>query len=143
MLFRSSPELLEQVADEAARLMAEHGVPDFGLAKRKAAERLGVSVRGVLPSNAQIQECLVARQRLFEPDEHAAMIARMRRVAADLMQTLEEFRPRLVGPVLEGTATINTAPEELPALWELHEENVRAGFIENGRRRGMLNRKAS
>lgn len=106
-----SPELLEQVADEAARLMAEHGVADFGLAKRKAAERLGVSVRGALPSNAQIQECLVARQRLFDPDEHAAMIARMRRVAADVMQTLEEFRPRLVGPVLDGTATNNTAIE--------------------------------
>jgi hypothetical protein len=106
-----SLELLEQVADEAARLMAEHGVGDFALAKRKAAERLGVSARGVLPSNAQIQERIMARQRLFEPNEHAALLSRLRRIAADVMQTLEEFRPRLVGAVLDGSATISTAIE--------------------------------
>ena len=43
---RSSPwassDLRQQLADEAARLMAEHGIQDFSLAKRKAAERLGV-----------------------------------------------------------------------------------------------------
>jgi hypothetical protein len=104
-------ELLDQLADEAARLMAEHGVRDFALAKRKAAERLGASVRGVLPSNAQIQERLVARQRLFGADEHMARVTKMRRVAADVMRTLEEFRPRLVGSVLDGTATINSAIE--------------------------------
>lgn len=104
-------ELLDQVADEAARVMAEHGVRDFALAKRKAAERLGLSVRGALPSNAQIQERLVARQRLFEPEVHEARIAKMRRLAADVMNALEQFRPRLVGAVLDGTATINTAIE--------------------------------
>lgn len=104
-------ELLDQVADEAARVMAEHGVRDFALAKRKAAERLGLSGRGALPSNAQIQERLVARQRLFEPDVHEARIAKMRRLAVEVMSTLEQFRPRLVGAVLDGTATINTAIE--------------------------------
>lgn len=104
-------ELLDQVADEAARVMAEHGVRDFALAKRKAAERLGLSARGALPSNAQIQERLVARQRLFGRDIHDARIAKMRRLAAQVMGTLEEFRPRLVGAVLDGTATINAAIE--------------------------------
>jgi hypothetical protein len=104
-------ELLDQVADEAARVMAEHGVRDFALAKRKAAERLGLSARGVLPSNAQIQERLVARQRLFEPEAHDARIVKMRRVAADVMGRLEQFRPKLVGAVLDGTATINSAIE--------------------------------
>ena len=104
-------ELLDQVADEAARVMAEHGIRDFALAKRKAAERLGLGTRGALPSNAQIQERLVARQRLFEPDVHDARIAKLRRVAADVMGSLEQFRPRLVGTVLDGTATINAAIE--------------------------------
>ncbi len=104
-------ELLDQVADEAARVMAEHGIRDFALAKRKAAERLGLGARGALPSNAQIQERLVARQRLFEPDVHDARIAKLRRVAADVMGSLEQFRPRLVGAVLDGTATINSAVE--------------------------------
>jgi hypothetical protein len=104
-------EALDQVADEAARVMAEHGIRDFGLAKRKAAERLGFSVRGALPSNAQVQERLVERQRLFEPAAHEARIAKLRRLAADMMVTLEQFRPRLVGAVLDGTATINSAIE--------------------------------
>src|SRR5512147_2175490 len=102
-------ELLDQIADEAARVMAEHGIRDFALAKRKAAERLGA--RGALPTNVQIQERLVARQRLFEPDLHDARIAKLRRVAADVMSSLEQFRPRLVGAVLDGTATINSAIE--------------------------------
>src|SRR5689334_9467185 len=93
-------ELLDQVADEAARVMAEQGIRDFALAKRKAAERLGLGARGALPSNAQVQERLMARQRLFEPEVHEARIAKLRRVAADVMGSLEEFRPRLVGAVL-------------------------------------------
>jgi hypothetical protein len=35
--------LRRTLAQEAARIMAEHGVQDFLIAKRKAAERLGVS----------------------------------------------------------------------------------------------------
>jgi hypothetical protein len=104
-------ELLDQVADEAARVMAEHGIRDFGLAKRKAAERFGLKVRSAMPSNAQIQERLAERQRLFEPAEHEARVAKLRGLAASIMATLEHFRPRLVGAVLDGTATINSAIE--------------------------------
>jgi hypothetical protein len=104
-------ELLDRVADEAARVMSEHGIRDFALAKRKAAERLGLRGRAALPSNAQVQERLVARQRLFEPDELGARIAKLRRLATDVMAQLEEFRPKLVGAVLDGTATINSAIE--------------------------------
>jgi hypothetical protein len=106
-----SAELIDQVADEAARVMAEHGISDFGLAKRKAAERLGVRSGGGLPSNALIQARLAERQRIFEPDAHDAWVAKLRQVAADVMAALEEFRPRLVGAALDGTATINSAIE--------------------------------
>jgi hypothetical protein len=112
---RSAPwqpaDLREQLAEEAARLMAEHGIHDFGLAKRKAAERLGVRNAGGLPSNAQVQERLVERQRLFAPEDHDQRLTKLRRLAAAVMEQLEEFRPRLVGVVLDGTATINAAVE--------------------------------
>jgi hypothetical protein len=108
----ASPELRQQLADEAARLMAEHGIQDFALAKRKAAERLGVrSSEGALPSNAQIQERLVERQRTFEPEEHDRRLEKLRLVASNVMGVLDGFRPKLVGAVLDGTAIVTSAIE--------------------------------
>ena len=107
----ATESLRERVAQESARIMIEHGIVDFGLAKRKAAERLAVRSAGALPSNAQIEECLAERQRIFEPRAHGARVDRMRRTAAAVMQMLAEFEPRLVGPVLAGTATSNAAIE--------------------------------
>jgi hypothetical protein len=104
-------DLRGQLADEAARVMLEHGIQDFGLAKRKAAQRLGVRAAGALPSNAQIQERLAERQRLFAPEDHDQRLTKLRRLAVVVMAYLEEFRPRLVGAVLDGTATINAAVE--------------------------------
>jgi len=85
--------------------MIEHGIVDFGLAKRKAAERLAVSSLGALPSNAQIEACLAERQRIFEPAAHADRLDQLRQLAVRLMQQLAGFEPRLTGPVLAGTAT--------------------------------------
>jgi hypothetical protein len=104
--------LRERLAQESARLMIEHGIVDFGFAKRKAAERLAVSSAGALPSNAQIEQCLAERQRIFEPATHTARLQEMRQTAARIMEMLAAFEPRLVGPVLAGTATSH-APIEL------------------------------
>lgn len=107
-----SSELRQQLAEEAARLIVEHGIQDFSLAKRKAAERLGVSARdGALPSNAQIQEQIVERQRIFEPEAHDQRLIKLRSVASKVMEILDPFRPRLVGAVLDGTATLTSAIE--------------------------------
>jgi hypothetical protein len=107
-----SSDLRQQLAEEAARLIVEHGIQDFALAKRKAAERLGVSARaGALPSNAQIQEQVVERQRIFEPEAHDLRLHRLRQVATVVMEVLDEFRPKLVGAVLDGTATLTSAIE--------------------------------
>ena len=57
--------LRSAVAQEAARLMAEHGIQDYLVAKRKAAERYGVVDGSVLPKNTEIEAALVAYQRLF------------------------------------------------------------------------------
>ena len=103
--------LRERLAQESARLMIEHGIADFGLAKRKAAERFAVRAAGALPTNAEIEQCLAERQRIFEPLAHAARIEELRRAAQHVMDLLAAFEPRLAGPVLAGTATINTAIE--------------------------------
>src|SRR5690606_42028527 len=59
--------LRERLAQAAARLMIEGGIEDYGLAKRKAAEKLGVKDLGALPSNAQIDSRVAERQRNLEP----------------------------------------------------------------------------
>ena len=57
--------LRRAVAQEAARVMSEHGVRDFLFAKRKAAERFGIVDGSLLPRNIEIEEALQEYQRLF------------------------------------------------------------------------------
>jgi predicted nucleotidyltransferase len=102
-------ELMRQaVADEAARIMREQGVEDFLQAKRKAAERLGVVDASILPRNTEIEAALLARQRLFSAGRHEAAIADLRRSALQAMRLMADFEPRLVGPVLTGTASTHS-----------------------------------
>lgn len=100
-----SDHLRSAVAQEAARLMAEHGIQDYFIAKRKAAERLGVGEGALLPRNAEIEAALMAYQRLFGGDQHTSSLQGQRRVALDAMHLLKDFEPRLVGQVLSGSAT--------------------------------------
>jgi hypothetical protein len=97
--------LRKALAQEAARIMAEHGVNDFLFAKRKAAERYGVVENSVLPRNTEIEAALVEYQRLFEADSHVESLLAQRLAAIEAMRALQDFNPRLVGPVLAGTAT--------------------------------------
>lgn len=103
--------LREQLAQEAARLIVDHGIHDYGQAKRKAAQRFRVRQAGALPSNAEVESSVIERQRIFAPDSHEYRLAAMRRLAADIMEFLADFQPRLVGPVLTGTVTDNAALE--------------------------------
>jgi hypothetical protein len=85
--------------------MAEHGIRDFLIAKRKAAERLGVTDSAVLPKNTEIESALVEYQRLFRGDSHSESLQAQRHAALAAMRRLKDFEPRLVGSVLAGTAT--------------------------------------
>lgn len=98
-------DLRRALAQEAARLMAQQGIDDFLQAKRKAAELLGVDDAAVLPKNTEIETALRDYQRLFGGASHDEIIKEQRRTALLAMQMLNEFQPRLVGPVLAGTAT--------------------------------------
>jgi hypothetical protein len=97
--------LRRALAQEAARIMAQQGIHDFLTAKRKAAERLGVAEASALPRNTEIEEALAEYQRLFDPNGHELTLEAQRRAALQAMMWLSQFEPRLVGPVLTGTAT--------------------------------------
>jgi hypothetical protein len=97
--------LRHALAQEAARVMAEHGIRDFLVAKRKAAERFGVTDGAVLPKNTEIETALIEYQRLFGRDTHTESLHAQRSAALQVMRRLSGFEPRLVGSVLSGTAT--------------------------------------
>jgi hypothetical protein len=111
--------------------MAEHGIHDFLVAKRKAADRFGVTDQSALPRNTEIEEALAGYQRLFGGAAHEANLRELRLTALKAMRLLGTFEPRLVGPVLTGMATrhddvqihvFSDRPEE-PALF-LMERHV-------------------
>jgi len=133
-------DLLRQaVAEEAARIMREQGVDDFLLAKRKAADRLGVTDASILPRNTEIEAALVAHQRLFAADRHEADLASMRRSALEAMRLMSDFQPRLVGPVLTGTASAH--PEINLHLFTESPEAVSIRLEERGVPHEVLERR--
>jgi hypothetical protein len=98
-----------RVAQEAARLMSEHGIRDFHHAKLKAAERLGILDSQALPRNLEIEQALREHQRLFLADSQPQLLRQRREAAVEAMRFLAAFEPRLVGSVLEGTADAHSA----------------------------------
>lgn len=97
-------ERRHRLAHEAARLMAEGGMRDYHQAKLKAADRLGIHDDASLPRNREIEEALREYQRLFLGDAHASGVRMRREAALRALEFFARFDPRLVGPVLEGTA---------------------------------------
>lgn len=129
------------IAEEAARVMAEEGIRDFLLAKRKAASRLGADGTRNMPRNQEIEAALHAYQSLFLADRQPVRLHALRSTALEAMRVLERFEPRLVGPVLHGTAGVNgvvelhlfaDTPEEVGFVltdagipYELHDTRLR------------------
>lgn len=101
---RRDNNLRRQLAYQAARLMAEDGITDFGAAKWKAARQAGLADSTLLPDNQEIEAALREYQGLYQSEEQPAHLRRMREVAVMVMRDFEEFRPALVGSVLSGTA---------------------------------------
>jgi len=93
-----------QIAAAAARIMAEEGIDDFALAKRKAARRLGAADTEALPANDEIEAELRDYLAIYQAEEHPERIAELRRAALEAMRALERFSPYLTGPVLAGLA---------------------------------------
>lgn len=98
----------QQLVNEVARLMFHGGIRDFAIAKRKAIERLRLPRGTRMPRNQEIEDALRAHQRLFGSDENA-LLHRLREAALRAMEEFDEFRPKLVGAVLNGVVDENTA----------------------------------
>jgi hypothetical protein len=93
-----------RIAAAAARIMAEDGIEDFAMAKRKAARQLGASDTQSLPSNEEIEAELRLYQSLYQGDEQRERVHYLRSLALSAMEQLADFKPYLTGPVLKGTA---------------------------------------
>jgi len=92
------------LAQEAARIICEQGINDYRVAKLKAAERLGMNNRGSLPGNPEIEQAVAEHLKLFGRESHTNLLHALRSTAVRAMEMLSAFTPRLVGPVLSGTA---------------------------------------
>jgi hypothetical protein len=94
----------EQLAHQAAKLMAEDGITDHAFAKRKAARQLGAADTQHLPSNQEVDEALHSYRALYQRDSHPGILYQLREEALTTMRLLAEFHPYLTGSVLSGTA---------------------------------------
>jgi len=123
-------ERRHRLAHEAARLMAEGGIRDYHQAKLKAAARLGIFDDASLPRNREIEEALREYQRLFLGGSQAGDLRERREAAVHALEFFARFEPRLVGPVLEGTADRNS-----PVALHLHTDDAEAvaRFLEDAR----------
>jgi predicted nucleotidyltransferase len=84
--------------------MADDGITDYSIAKRKAASILGLPANARLPENAEVESGLRVYQRLFQEREQGERLAHLRQKAIDFMEIMQPFNPYLTGAVLDGTA---------------------------------------
>jgi len=94
-----------RVAQVAARLIVEHGLADWALAKRKAARQLMLPDTTAMPSNDEIEVALAEYHALFGVEAHEENLRAMRAQALQWMDRLAEWQPLLVGGVAAGWAT--------------------------------------
>jgi len=93
-----------QIAHLAARLMAEDGVEDYALAKRKAARQAGTPDMRELPTNDEIDYALRTYQQIYHQQEHRERLRELRETALRAMREFSRFNPHLTGSVLSGNA---------------------------------------
>ena len=97
-------QVRSRIAHQAARIMAQDGIADFGLAKRKAAHQAGLDDMRALPTNEEVEEALRAYQSLYQGEEQRKVLKHLREQALLIMRLLKDFNPHLTGSVLSGTA---------------------------------------
>ena len=93
-----------RLAQEAAQILLQNGSRDYYAAKHKAALHLGAADTRNMPSNTEIESALQEYQRIFRADVQPVELRRLRKAALQAMRFFSDFRPRLVGSVLRGTA---------------------------------------
>jgi hypothetical protein len=97
-----------RVAQAAARLIAEHGISDWSLAKRKAARQLMLPESTAMPSNDDVVAALTEHHALFGGAAHLASLRTQREEGLAWMRKLAAWEPLLVGGVAAGWATAHS-----------------------------------
>ncbi len=99
--------------------MVQEQQPNLGIAKRKAASRLGITGDTHLPSNLEVEKALSDYQSIYySQKQHSSMLDLMRH-AYDAMSFFKPFDPLLVGLIVRGTALPNS-----PITLHLFTDNV-------------------
>jgi hypothetical protein len=94
-----------QIAQAAARLIAEHGLTDWAAAKRKACRELGLPERAALPANDEVEQALHDYNTLFRHRTQPISLRAQREAAMQWMNELSRWHPVLVGGAAAGWAT--------------------------------------
>ena len=133
-----------EIAQLAAKFLAHDSAGDFLAAKRKAAVQLGIKSDKGLPTNVEVEQALKEYQALFQNVGRTLQINAMRSKALSAMRMLAGFEPRLVGPVLTGTATrhseitlhlVSDEPEQIGLHLDAHAipYNATARSVKTGK----------
>lgn len=93
-----------EIAATAARLIVDEGL-EYGPAKRRAVQQLGLPARTRLPDNDVVEAAVREHLAIFCADTQPAELAALRTLALTWMARLRPFRPHLTGAVWNGTAT--------------------------------------
>ena len=121
----------KRLTAEAARIMAQEGVQDFLLAKRKARRRLNLPEKTTLPTNQEVESALQEYLQLFAREHTDQHLTHLRQLALEAMHFLSPFAPRLCGSVLQGTVTRHseiqlhlTADNSEELVWHLLQHEI-------------------
>jgi hypothetical protein len=117
---RADDVLRREIASTAARLIADGGL-DYASAKMRAAQAAfgRRAPRHAIPNNDEVDAALREHLALFD-EHHDERVSRLRRVALELMERLEEFRPLATGAVWKGVAA-----EHAPIHLQLFADNAK------------------
>jgi hypothetical protein len=110
-----------RIAQAAARLIAEHGLTDWRVAKRKACRELGLPDHESLPGNEEVEQALRDYNSLFHAATQPAVLRAQRFEALRWMERLSRWDPVLTGAVAAGWAT-----EHSDVRLELEAEDAKA-----------------
>lgn len=95
----------KKVAREAALLLYTSQQKEFKQAKLKAAQTVGARI---LPSNLEVAVELNEIADEYEGQKRLRHLTQMRREALEIMKSVKDFNPRLIGSVWRGTAHRNS-----------------------------------
>lgn len=119
---------LDRLLREVATSVVDEGL-DLEKAVARAARHGGVNLQHRRPSREALHAAVDEYRGLFRPQQ-AEMLRRMRETALHAMRTLQDFQPRLTGPLVHGDGPLDRirlllvaeTPEQV--ILHLHDRHI-------------------